>query len=354
MHQQHILIIGGGLSGLATALRLQEKGISFQILEAQPRLGGRIFTQKGMLDTPMDLGATWISEEHTTVLRLLEKLEIPVFEQFASGTSYWRVSPSEPARPYPSSLPDVKSFRVEGGTEALIQALESRLPSAAIQLQKVIQSIQDEGNEVICTTRDGEVFRGTKVICTISPEILIHSVTFSPALPSELAQFMNYVQTWMSGSIKYAVEFTVPFWRERGFSGTAFSHVDIATEMYDHTNAENTTYSLMGFLNPKAKLMTQHERKEAVLSQIRTLFGECDEFLLDYYEKIWDHEFVQVKEPKYLQSHQNNGHPVLQRPQLGNKLYFSGTETSYNHPGYMEGAVVSANRVSNQVLTDFI
>ncbi len=163
---------------------------------------------------------------------------------------------------------------------------------------------------------------------------------------------MNYVQTWMSGSIKYAVEFSAPFWRERGFSGTAFSHVDIATEMYDHTDAENTTYSLMGFLNPKAVLITERERRKAVLSQIRTLFGECDEFLLDYYEKVWNHEFVQVKEPKYLQSHQNNGHPILHKPQLGNKLYFSGTETSYNHPGYMEGAVVSANRVYNQVLTD--
>lgn len=351
MHQQHILIIGGGLSGLATALRLQEKGISFQILEAQPRLGGRIFTQKGKQNTPMDLGATWISEEHTTVLRLLEKLEIPVFEQFAYGTSYWRVSPSEPARPYPASPPDVRSFRVEGGTEALIKALENRLPSSSIHLQKRIKSIQEEGDEIICTTYDGETFRGSHVICTISPEILINSVEFSPVLPTELSHFMNYVQTWMSGSVKYAVEFSVPFWRERGFSGTAFSHVDIATEMYDHTDASNQTFSLMGFLHPKAALATEYERKMAVLSQIRTLFGEFDEFLIGYYEQIWNHEFVQVKEPKYLQSHQNNGHPILQKPQYGNKLYFSGTETSYNHPGYLEGAVVSANRVSNQVMT---
>lgn len=353
MKQQHVLIIGGGLSGLTTALRLQEKNISFQVLEAQSRFGGRIFTQKGINETPMDLGATWISEEHTTVLRLLEKLEIPVFEQFAEGTSYWRVSPTEPARPFPSSPPDVKSYRVAGGTTAIIEALTHRLPATSLHVNAAISTVCEEGGEVVCTTKNGEIFRGTHVICTISPEILINSVTFFPALPSDLSQFMNYVQTWMSGSIKYAVEFTTPFWRERGFSGTAFSHVDIATEMYDHTDATHQSFSLMGFLHPKAALVTREEREKSVLAQIQVLFGSFDDYLVGYFEQIWNHEYVQVKEPKYLQSHQNNGHPVLQKPYFENKLYFSGTETSYNHPGYLEGAVVSANRVVNQISSNF-
>ena len=39
-------IIGAGIGGLYAAYLLQELGIPYEILEASPRLGGRLFTQK--------------------------------------------------------------------------------------------------------------------------------------------------------------------------------------------------------------------------------------------------------------------------------------------------------------------
>ncbi|WP_286591479.1 NAD(P)-binding protein [Sphingobacterium sp. N143] len=59
-----ILIIGGGLSGLTLAHLLFKRNIQATILEAAPRLGGRIHTQIGKLDTPLELGATWFSDMH--------------------------------------------------------------------------------------------------------------------------------------------------------------------------------------------------------------------------------------------------------------------------------------------------
>ncbi len=41
-----VLIIGGGLSGLCCALRLHQGGLSFQVLEADNRIGGRIKTDR--------------------------------------------------------------------------------------------------------------------------------------------------------------------------------------------------------------------------------------------------------------------------------------------------------------------
>ena len=46
-------IIGGGIGGLYAAMLLQEQGIPYEILEASPRLGGRLYTQK-MGDRPND------------------------------------------------------------------------------------------------------------------------------------------------------------------------------------------------------------------------------------------------------------------------------------------------------------
>src|SRR5271170_1426417 len=41
MPSQSVLVIGGGLAGLASAVALAEAGIEVQLLEKRPRLGGR-------------------------------------------------------------------------------------------------------------------------------------------------------------------------------------------------------------------------------------------------------------------------------------------------------------------------
>ena len=48
-------VIGGGVSGLASANLLTKAGFNTQILEARDRLGGRVHTKDGE-----DLGASWV------------------------------------------------------------------------------------------------------------------------------------------------------------------------------------------------------------------------------------------------------------------------------------------------------
>ncbi len=54
-----VIIIGAGISGIAAAVMLKNKGYRVLILEARSRIGGRIWTEKS-LNTPLDLGASWI------------------------------------------------------------------------------------------------------------------------------------------------------------------------------------------------------------------------------------------------------------------------------------------------------
>ncbi len=53
---RRILIVGGGISGLAASERLRAAGFSTVILEARNRLGGRVWTDAN----GFDLGASWI------------------------------------------------------------------------------------------------------------------------------------------------------------------------------------------------------------------------------------------------------------------------------------------------------
>ncbi|MEO1095064.1 MAG: FAD-dependent oxidoreductase [Cyanobacteria bacterium J06638_28] len=54
-----IAIVGAGISGLAAAHTLANHGLDVTVLEARERIGGRVWTDRG-LGTAVDLGASWI------------------------------------------------------------------------------------------------------------------------------------------------------------------------------------------------------------------------------------------------------------------------------------------------------
>ena len=54
-----VVVVGGGISGLAAAKKLKEKGFTVIVLEAQDKVGGRIRTERS-LGVAFDEGASWI------------------------------------------------------------------------------------------------------------------------------------------------------------------------------------------------------------------------------------------------------------------------------------------------------
>lgn len=59
-----VIVIGGGLAGLAAAERLVEAGATVTLLEARGRLGGRVYTEHPVAPgSALDLGAEWLRGE---------------------------------------------------------------------------------------------------------------------------------------------------------------------------------------------------------------------------------------------------------------------------------------------------
>lgn len=59
-----VVVIGGGMAGLAAAGRLVDSGAAVTLLEARHRFGGRVLTEPGSLvGAPIDLGAEWFGDE---------------------------------------------------------------------------------------------------------------------------------------------------------------------------------------------------------------------------------------------------------------------------------------------------
>ncbi|NQX90539.1 MAG: FAD-dependent oxidoreductase [Flavobacteriales bacterium] len=345
-----VLIIGAGLSGLLIGYRLKQLHIPFKIIEARDRIGGRIHTIHDENSTPMEMGATWFGDQHVQLKQLLEELEIEMFEQFMSGTSFFQPFSTSPASAIPIP-PQDPSYRVVGGTTSLIKKLAEGVGEDQIDVNSRVESIELEAEQVNVATKQGNL-KAAQVVLAIPPKLWANSIQFEPKLPDELLQTSLNTQTWMEGSVKVALSFNTPFWRENGQSGTLFSNTGPIVEFYDHSNAQETKHALCGFMNPAYQELSFHNRKESVLQQLEKVFGSEIRNHVTYQELLWDKE-EETSSPSIqpLIPHQNNGASVFHETQFDKRLFFSGTETSPIFPGYMEGAVLSAERVVDSLKT---
>ena len=349
---QDVIVIGGGLSGLTIAYQLKKRGLAVKVLEAQHRLGGRIETIYGKQNTPMEMGATWFSAAHKNLLALLAELNIGHFEQHTEGVALFETMSFEPPQQYFVPAKSQAAFRIKAGTSSMIAALQDGIGNQELVLNTRVTEITDEGEQIRITDSLQNNFLCKLVIVALPPKLLVETILFSPAIPQQLQAVMRQTQTWMSGSAKFAVEYKKAFWKDKGFSGSVFSQSGLATEMYDHTNVEETKFALKGFLNGTANHYTFEERKQKVITQLTHYFGEEALDYVSYNDKVWNDSYIQAGEESFLPPHANNGHAVFGERYMGYKLLFAGTETSAPFGGYMEGAILAANSIVAKVLAD--
>ncbi len=298
------------------------------------------------------MGATWLGVKHTHLTQLLQELELKTFEQVIGDKVIYEAISTSP--PYLASLPPnpEPSLRIVGGSSTLINALAAKIDPQAILLDTCITELKLKDDSIIATS-EGIVLRCNTIISTLPPNLLINKIHCSPTLPAELINLAKQTHTWMGDSIKIALRYAEPFWRAENSSGTIMSNVGPIPEMYDHSNAEDTHYALMGFLNGAFHSLTKAERLQLVTTQLKKYYGKVAEQYISYHETVWRneaHSFYPNED--HVLPHQNNGHPLFQKSYLEGKLYLAGTETAEHYPGYMEGAIHSATTVAEKILTE--
>jgi len=350
---KEIIIIGSGLSGLTTAYLLKKQGVSVQILEANSRIGGRIFTKVNH-KTPVELGATWLWKYNTGLIKLCNELAIELFEQKMDGDALFEAMSAYPPQRFNLPPNQEISYRIANGTSALIEKLADNIGRDFILLNEKVHEIQNQQTKLFVKSETNE-FMADGVISTIPPRLLVNSVKFIPELSKDLVNAANETHTWMKDSIKFAVIYSSPFWRKEGLSGVGFSNVGPFTELYDHCTIQDDQFALIGFLNGALAELNHQQREEKVVTQLQKFFGEKALGYISYEEKVWRKEsLTTIADHKFIFPHQNNGHEIYQDIFMDNKLYISGTETSKVYGGYMEGAVQRAQEICNQIKKDWL
>lgn len=347
--EKSIGIIGGGLTGLATAYFLSKKNVSATIIEARERLGGRILTRYTDKEAPIELGATWLGKKHTSLTDLLAELKIEIFEQYMGESAVYEPISTSPAQIVTMPHNPDPTFRIKGGTSQLINRLARDIHKKNLHLNSIVSSIKLKDEKVSVET-DKETFQFDKVVLTLPPKLILDTIDFEPQLPADLIETGLNTHTWMSESIKVALTYDRPFWREKQTIGSIFSNTGIISEMYDHSDFGASRFALKGFINGGFAHTTQEERKRRVLAQLTRYFGYQAESFLSYEELIWRNEkFTHSDYDTFILPHQNNGNPIFQSSLYNNRLFFGGSETATQFPGYMDGAVESAFALSEKI-----
>jgi monoamine oxidase len=120
-----IVVVGGGLAGLAAAGRLADAGAAVTLLEARQRLGGRVLTERVAPEQPVDLGAEWIGPEgelHDLLVRAGAPLVEARGKQVRRADDGWQDLSGLQAL---TRRLVRRASRLDGGDRSLTEALET-------------------------------------------------------------------------------------------------------------------------------------------------------------------------------------------------------------------------------------
>lgn len=359
-----VVIIGGGLSGLLVAHKLQpQEGIppnntNWRLLEARSSLGGRLENDAG--GNNIDLGGAWIWPRHQPrIINLVKSLDINTFLQ-----------PDDPS-----------STRIEGGAAEIVKRIANQLPSEHIQTNSPVvacRRVPIQTNDTCATDtlshyvnielETGEEIQARHVVLAAPPKLVSQHIAFDPPLSKAKTKAMEESQTWMAGVTKVALVYNSPRFWPLTISNDGFRPGPNrpAFQVYDGSPEDDASLSALTFFT-LASLSSAATDDDATLARhcaeqmASHLSSNVREYVPDaVIQKIKHYDSFHVKrwpEETYISEDSTprgiNPHPqptpALAESEWDGQMLFAGTETDLSSPGVMEGAVGAAVRVVSEL-----
>ena len=348
-----MVIIGAGLSGLSAARHLERLGHEVTVLEARDRVGGRALS----LAVPgtssscaSDLGPAWIWPAfQPAVSTLARELELDLLPQYESGDFLYETHGGLQRGRVPARYHDARRFK--SGVQGLAEAMAASLRSVEMNFGTEVTAIDLKSSPTV-STQTGEEIAADVVVSTV-PGPLMQSWRVTPALPQPLRDAMLKWPTWMAAHAKCLAIYETPFWRHDGLSGSAVSQRGPLMEIADQSDEEAGFAALFGFVGWPADVRRSSggDLKNQILEQLVGLFGPDAAMPRAFHLQDWAAESFTAsdRDTQGLGMHPPYGEPALSQDWFQGRLFFAGAETSAESGGLIEGALLSGERVAQQV-----
>lgn len=352
----HVLIVGSGISGLRLADLLSDTDVTFNIIEARDRIGGRVLTETPSNENYFDLGPIWFwPEKEPKIVDLIEELQLSTIEQYNNGQSLLELSDNNPVKFIKATEVNSYCKRIEGGVNALVQAIYQRIPTINIDLNTRATAIKRNEDQTFTVTavnnrtEEERTYDADAVVFTLPPRLLFENIDFTPELPETVKVDLLNKPTWMGAQAKAIVTYDQPFWRKDELSGNVISWQGPLREIYDVTtpNGDSALFGFFGLAPADRKRETLASIEDKVVNQLVRLFGEEARDYKAFYYKDWSQDDYTVTpgDTLNIESFPTYGQP----PAYIDNVYFAGTEYDAKNGGHLEGALASAEQTFNNL-----
>lgn len=203
-------IVGAGLCGLTAARELVRRGASVHVVEADDRVGGRVWTAAASDGTPLNYGATFIGPGQDQIAALAAELGVSTYPTYNDGQNVFSFNGQRST--YTGTVPPVDPV-------ALIEAQK-----AILQLNRMAQEIDPAApwDARHADEWDGQTFETWKLANTLTPNArklldLAIEALFS-VQPREISLLFVLFYIRSAGSLEVLVN-TAGGAQERQFDG---------------------------------------------------------------------------------------------------------------------------------------
>ncbi len=399
-----VVIVGAGIAGLAAANRLRLSGLTVVVLEAQNRVGGRVWTDRSE-GYPVEWGAefvhgaevsTWdiLRSRHIEALpmtgqrklvdstgKILGNDAVEAFEEAQASivayegedmslSEYYRVHIEDEtirklvevssgdyegtdARTISArllakcwrDLDDGGNYTLPQGYETVISYLSEGLP---VVLDTKVTAIDWDG-EVVKLRTSKDVYEAQKIIVTIPLGVLKRGdVVFRPVLPDSKCTAIKEIG--MGITTKLIMTFSRPIPVIEGITNTLLK----VSCWWTTAGSDNTVMGFVGGERAQVLASMDEDRLfDTALDELSTITGiDCRALFVRGKRVVWgpSEEFTGGSYSNEPLGMSEDARARLEYP-IDDKLFFAGeaTVTDGNH-GTVHGALSSGLRAANEII----